>query len=165
MNQTAGSESHASKVRHKLIPVSLSGHCPSPSLTEVRVRGHSFVIDEPTFRHGTDVGPTPLETLLGALMGCTNVIARRIALEKKIDFKIDQIDILGYLDHRGIDLEADVPVPFPLIELKIKATTSASRETIAALRHELSKRCPMSVILKQAGSRIEEDWSINYQPG
>jgi len=33
------------------------------------------------------------------------------------------------------------------------------------LRHELSKRCPMSVILKQAGSRIEEDWSINYQPG
>ena len=53
MNQTAGSESHASKVRHKLIPVSLSGHCPSPSLTEVRVRGHSFVIDAVSYTHLT----------------------------------------------------------------------------------------------------------------
>jgi uncharacterized OsmC-like protein len=96
-------------------------------------------------------------------MGCTNVIARRIAIEKKIEFKIDKIDILGHLDHRGIDLEAEVYVPFPLIELKVYATTSASSEDIEALRLELSKRCPMSVILKQSGSRIEEDWTINHQ--
>ena len=101
---------------HKLIKVALEGYAPTASLTEVRVRGHSFVIDEPPYRHGTDVGPTPLETLLGALIGCTNVIARRIAIEMKIDLKIDKIDVLGHLDHRGIDRVADVPVPFPTIE-------------------------------------------------
>lgn len=147
---------------HKLIKVALEGYAPTASLTEVRVRGHSFVIDEPPYRHGTDVGPTPLETLLGALIGCTNVIARRIAMEMKIDLKIDKIDVLGHLDHRGIDRVADVPVPFPTIELKVQATTSGTEEDMLRLREDLNARCPMSVILKQAGSEIVESWEINY---
>lgn len=147
---------------HKLIKVALEGYAPTASLTEVRVRGHSFVIDEPPYRHGTDVGPTPLETLLGALIGCTNVIARRIAMEMKIDLKIDKIDVLGHLDHRGIDRVADVPVPFPIIELKVKATTSGTEEDMLRLREDMNARCPMSVILKQAGSQIVESWDINY---
>lgn len=147
---------------HKLIKVALEGYAPTASLTEVRVRGHSFVIDEPPYRHGTDVGPTPLETLLGALIGCTNVIARRIAMEMKIDLKIDKIDVLGHLDHRGIDRVADVPVPFPTIELHVQATTSGSEQEMSRLREDLNARCPMSVILKQAGSQIVEKWEINY---
>ncbi len=147
---------------HKLIKVVLEGYAPTASLTEVRVRGHSFVIDEPPYRHGTDVGPTPLETLLGALIGCTNVIARRIAMEMKIDLKIEKIDVLGHLDHRGIDRVADVPVPFPTIELKVKAITSGTEEDMLRLREDMNARCPMSVILKQAGSQIVESWDINY---
>lgn len=149
---------------HKLIKVALEGYAPTASLTEVRVRGHSFVIDEPPYRHGTDVGPTPLETLLGALIGCTNVIARRIAMEMKIDLKIDKIDVLGHLDHRGIDRVADVPVPFPTIELKVNATTSGTEEDMLRLREDMNARCPMSVILRQAGSQIVESWDINYVP-
>lgn len=146
---------------HKLIRVALEGYAPTATLTEVRVRGHSFVIDEPSYRHGTDVGPTPLETMLGALVGCTNVIARRIAMEMKIDLKIDKIDVVGHLDHRGIDRVADVPVPFPTIELLVKATTTATEQDILRLREDMNARCPMSVILRQAGSRIVESWEIN----
>ena len=154
-----------STVRKKpIIRVELEGHCPTMSLTEVRVRKHSFVIDEPPYRHGTDVAPTPLETMLGALIGCTNVIARRIAHEKKIDLAIKRIGCVGHLDHRGIDLEADVPVPFPKIELTIEAVTSASEADMAELRRELKLRCPMSVILTQAGSVIEETWSVEHKP-
>lgn len=144
-----------------IIRVELEGHCPTMSLTEVRVRKHSFVIDEPPYRHGTDVAPTPLETMLGALIGCTNVIARRIAHEKGLDLVITRIGCVGHLDHRGIDLEAEVPVPFPKIELTIEARTTATAEDVAALRAELKKRCPMSVILTKAGTVIEEDWTID----
>ena len=143
-----------------IIRVELEGHCPTMSLTEVRVRKHSFVIDEPPYRHGTDVGPTPLETMLGALISCTNVISKRIAHEKNIDLQISRIGCVGHLDHRGIDMEADVPVPFPKIELTIEGTTSANSDEIAALRRELKIRCPMSVILTQAGSVIEESWNL-----
>ena len=149
---------------HKLIKVALEGFAPTASLTEVRVRGHSFVIDEPPYRHGTDVGPTPLETLLGALVACTNVIARRIAMEMKFDLKIDKIDVIGHLDHRGIDRVADVPVPFPTIELHVRATTSGTEQDMVRLREDMNARCPMSVILRQAGSQIVENWQINYVP-
>jgi putative redox protein len=147
---------------NKLIKVQLEGYAPTASLTEVRVRGHSFVIDEPPYRHGTDVGPTPLETLLGALIGCTNVIARRIAMEMKFDLKIDKIDVVGHLDHRGIDRVADIPVPFPTIELTVKATNTGTEQDIVRLREDMNARCPMSVILRQAGSQIIESWKINY---
>jgi putative redox protein len=147
-----------------IIRVELEGHCPTMSLTEVRVRKHSFVIDEPPYRHGTDVGPTPLETMLGALISCTNVISRRIAHEKNIDLKISRIGCVGHLDHRGIDMEADVPVPFPKIELTIEGTTNGTEDEMSALRRELKIRCPMSVILTQAGTIIEESWSLKQSP-
>lgn len=149
------------KVKSKpIIRVELEGHCPTMSLTEIRVRKHSFVVDEPAYRHGTDVGPTPLETMLGALVSCTNVISRRIAHERGIQLQIKRIGCVGHLDHRGIDMEADVPVPFPRIELTIEAKSDADEATIDILRAELAKRCPMSVILRQAGSEIIESWSV-----
>lgn len=148
-------------VRKKpLIRVPVEGHCPTMSLTEIRARGHAFVVDEPPFRHGTDVGPTPLETMLGALVSCTNVIARRIAHERGLTLRFRRIGCEGMLDHRGIDAEADVPVPFPDIHLTLEAETDASEEALEALRVSLEHRCPMSVILRNAGSRIHLEWQI-----
>ncbi len=143
-----------------IIRVALEGHCPTMSLTEVKVRGHSFVIDEPPYRHGTDVGPTPLETMLGALVACTNVITRRVAHERGIPLTIAKIELVGHLDHRGIDDEVEVLVPFPRIELGVKVRTQASEAEIEDMRAEIARRCPMSVILRQAGSRIEETWTV-----
>ena len=99
---------------------------------------------------------------VGALIGCTNVIARRIAMEMKIDLKIDKIDVLGHLDHRGIDRVADVPVPFPIIELKVNATTSGTEDDMLRLREDLNARCPMSVILKQAGKHLALDFAPEF---
>ncbi len=148
-------------VRKKdLIEVRLEAHCPTMSLTQVRVRGHSLVVDEPPFRHGTDVGPTPLETMLAALMSCTHVIARRIAHERGLDLAFTGMKCLGHLDHRGIDMEADVPVPFPTIELEIAARTGMDEATLDSLKEELEARCPMSVILRQAGTRIVQRWTV-----
>ena len=141
-----------------LIRVQVEGHCPTMSLTELRMRGHAFVVDEPPYRHGTDVGPTPLETMLGALVACTNVIARRIAHERGIRLRFRRIGCEGMLDHRGIDDEAEVPVPFPDIRLTLEAETDAEPARLEALKDELERRCPMSVILRQAGSRISLDW-------
>ena len=149
------------QVRKKpLVEVRLEAHCPTMSLTEIRTRGHAFVVDEPAFRHGTDVGPTPLETMLGALMSCTHVIARRIAHERGWTLRVRKMSCLGHLDHRGIDLEADVPVPFPKIELDIEADAAMAAADFERFRAELEKRCPMSVILRQAGTEIVQNWTF-----
>lgn len=143
-----------------LIKVRLEAHCPTMSLTQIRTRGHSFVVDEPPFRHGTDVGPTPLETMLGALMSCTHVIAARIAHERGVRLEFGKMSCLGLLDHRGIDKEADVPVPFPRIELDIAVRTDMDPATIEDFKQELESRCPMSVILRQAGTEIVQNWTF-----
>ncbi len=36
-------------------------------------------MDEPETRHGTDLGPSPLDTLVASLAGCTNVLLNKIA--------------------------------------------------------------------------------------
>lgn len=152
-------------IREKpLIKVRLEAHCPTMSLTEIRTRGHSFVVDEPPYRHGTDVGPTPLETMLGALMSCTHVIAARIAHERGVRLTFKSMTCLGLLDHRGIDKEADVPVPFPSIELDIAASTDMAPGALEDFKAELEQRCPMSVILRQAGTEIVQNWTFETAP-
>ncbi len=149
------------EVRKKaLIEVKLEAHCPTMSLTEVKVRGHSLVVDEPPYRHGTDVGPTPLETMLAALMSCTHVIAARIAHERGVSLTFKGMSCVGYLDHRGIDREADVPVPFPRVVLDIRAATDMAEADLPGFRDELEERCPMSVILTRAGTKIEQNWTF-----
>jgi uncharacterized OsmC-like protein len=143
------------------VRVRVEGHCPTHSLTEVRTRSHSFIIDEPPERGGTDVAPTPLETMLGALVGCTNVIACRIAGEMGIGLRIRRIRIDTELDHRGIDGVADVPVPFAEIALHVEAETDAKESEMTQLRTALDARCPMSVILREAGSTITQVWALS----
>ena len=56
-----------------------------------------------------------------------------------------------------------MPVPFPTIELNVKVTTSGTEEDMVRLRADMNLRCPMSVILRQAGSNIVETWVVNHK--
>jgi uncharacterized OsmC-like protein len=51
--------------------------CPTHSRTEVSTRDVRTIIDEPLEREGTNMGPSPTETLVAALIGCTNVISHK----------------------------------------------------------------------------------------
>ncbi|MCZ6770485.1 MAG: amidohydrolase family protein [Proteobacteria bacterium] len=52
----------------------ISGDCQTGARTKVSIRQHQLLIDEPIERGGTDLGPTPVETMLSALLACTNRI-------------------------------------------------------------------------------------------
>ena len=47
--------------------------------SKVRARDVESTIDEPLERDGTNQGLSPTETLMASLIGCTNVITKRIA--------------------------------------------------------------------------------------
>jgi uncharacterized OsmC-like protein len=133
--------------------------CPSHSLAQVSIRDLVFQIDEPTERGGTNLGPTPTDAVLAALVGCTNVIAHKCASNLQIDIGDLTITTACDFDRRGVTLMEEIDVPFQAIQLKVKTTNPVSDADLKRLSHEVSKYCPLSKLFKQAGTLIEEEWT------
>lgn len=144
-----------------IFKITVQGVCPSHGRTNVSARQHTVVIDEPPSRGGTDKGASPLETLLASFAGCTNVIATDIVEEMGIDLKITSVEVVGSLDTRGFRNVADVTVPFPEVELNVGVAGNVSEGQVKELKTALAKRCPVSVIFRQAGSKVTETWIIS----
>src|SRR3972149_4108175 len=93
------------EVRQKTtVTQKLSASCPSHTRSDVATRDLESVIDEPGERGGSNLGFTPTETAMAALIGCTNVISRRIAHGIGMEFEDVTIDLEGDFDRRGVML-------------------------------------------------------------
>lgn len=136
-----------------------AAECPSHSLTNVSVRDLVFAIDEPTERGGTNLGPTPTDTALAALIGCTNVIGNKCASSLGIEVGHLTISATCDFDRRGVTLQEEVNVPFARIELKVQTELPVSDSDLQRLTSEVAKFCPLSKLFKQAGTIIDEEWT------
>ena len=134
--------------------------CPTHSRTDLRVRDLESVIDEPEERDGTNLGFTPTETLIASLIGCTNVISHKIAHKHGIAFDDMTIQADATFDRRGASLMEEIGVPFPKIVLTIDVRTDASDADMEKVRTELPKFCPVSKVIREAGTVIEEVWNV-----
>jgi len=76
----------------------IRGSCPTHSRTEISVRDVRAIIDEPKEREGTNMGPTPTETMVAALVACTSVITHKCAKKHRVEFKAMTIDAESMLD-------------------------------------------------------------------
>lgn len=141
------------------ISATIKSTSPSHSLSRCRVRDVDFNIDEPVERDGTNLGPTPTETVVAALIGCTNVIANKCAEKLGIDIGHLTIDATYTLDRRGAMLAEEVDVPFPKIVLNITADGPATEAELQNVSKELNRFCPVSKVFRAAGTEIVENWS------
>ena len=132
--------------------------CPSHSLANVSIRDLTFPIDEPTERGGTNLGPTPTDTALSALIGCTNVIGHKCANKLGIDIGHLQISAVCEFDRRGVTLTEEIDVPFSKIQLNIETTNEVSKGDLDRLAAEVAKFCPLAKLFRQAGTVIDENW-------
>ncbi|MCH8076122.1 MAG: OsmC family protein [SAR324 cluster bacterium] len=143
-----------------VVTMKLEGHAASHARTDISVRDLEVVIDEPEARGGTNQGPSPTETLMAALIGCTNVITHKIAHKHGIEIKSLDVRVETQFDRRGVSLEEEIAVPFPEIKLIVDLTTDASPEAVEMVKTELAKFCPVSKVLRQSGTVITEEWNV-----
>ncbi len=143
-----------------IVKVKIEGTCPTHSRTDIVVRDTETTIDEPIERDGTNLGPSPTETALAALVGCTNVIAQKIARKHGIDVQAMAVDLEATFDRRGVILEEEVEVPFPDIKLLINMTTDADDSQIETIKTELAMYCPVAKLFRNAGTKLTEEWTI-----
>lgn len=140
------------------VKLTASAHCPSHSLANITVRDLTFDIDEPEARGGTNRGPTPTDTALAALIGCTNVIGHKCANSLGVDIGHLEIKASCDFDRRGVTLVDSIETPFQKIVLTVKANGSATSEELQQVAAEVAKFCPLSILFRQAGTVIEETW-------
>ena len=132
--------------------------CSSHSLANISIRDIAFAIDEPVERGGTNLGPTPTDAALAALIGCTNVIGHKCAAKLQIDIGHLDISASCDFDRRGVTLTEEIDVPFKKIHLKIQMSNVVSEQNLQRLQSEITKYCPLAKLFRQAGTIIEEEW-------
>jgi len=136
-----------------------SGVGQTHSRSHVRIRDVYNIIDEPLERDGTNLAPSPTETMMSALIGCTNVISKKIAKRMGVTFGEMKMDMTYDFNRLGTMLMEEVEVPFNNVMLDIEVETDATPSQLDAIKHELEKYCPVAKVFRAAGMTITETWT------
>ena len=132
------------------------GDCPTHSRTEISTRDVKTIVDEPKERDGTNMGSSPTETVVAALIACTNVISHKCAKKHGVNFNAMSIDAEALFDRCGTQLVEEIEVPFPSIRLIINITSDTSEVDIEKVKTDLHRFCPVARVIRNAGTQIEE---------
>ena len=143
------------------VTMKMSATCPSHARTDISVRDLESVVDEPEERGGSKLGFTPTETLVAALIGCTNVITQRISEGYGLHIERMEINADARFDRRGVMLKEEITVPFPEITLNISITSQDEAGKFEQVKDDLQKFCPISKVIRESGTIIKENWAIS----
>ncbi len=118
------------------------------------------VTDEPVSAGGDGSGPTPLQSVLGALCGCEAVTFRRTATE--YEFEYERIEFAGAatIDIRGRSGDRAVRPHFQTVKLHARVFTNESQESLDELVEEVEARCPVMNLMMDAGVRLDVRWEV-----
>ncbi|MGO1545153.1 MAG: OsmC family protein [Gulosibacter sp.] len=112
--------------------------------TRVTSGKHEFVVDEPAALAGDDVGASPVEYALGALIGCQTVVYRLYA--QNLGIQVDEIKVTaeGDLDAaRLLGKDPSVRPGFSGVRLNVEITGPETQERYEELRVAVDENCPV----------------------
>ena len=119
--------------------------------------GH-IVTDEPIAHGGSGEGPSPLQTVLGALCGCEAVTFRRTATD--LDFSYDSLTFAAAftIDIRGRLGLRSVRPHFQTVRVEVTVVTDESEARLGEVVEEAEARCPVYNLLSDADVNMEVRW-------
>ncbi len=146
------------KATFKPLPKHVEGRAITPTCLQIDYSDQRLHTDEPVSRQGTDVGPPPFDTFIAMLTGCSHVILGIIARELGVQVVDMKMRLDTQFDARGVYGIAQVDRPLERIDLFLEFKTDASADQLAIMKQTLAKRCPVNVVMTQAGIEIVEHW-------
>jgi putative redox protein len=115
--------------------------------TEVSVRGHRFIADEPVSFGGTDEGPTPYDYLAASLASCTAMTVRMYADRR--GWPLEDVTVRlshGRVHEKDCESCATQAVGIPRFERSIELSGPLTDEQRAGLLR-VADRCPVKQTL------------------
>lgn len=159
-------EKHA---KHYQMKGSTTSHTKGSGVSLVTDTGHALATDLPFRMGGTNSAPQPVETLLAALIGCTQATALFVGRNMKPQLVIDKMefDIGAERDERGsISLPMDVAPPtssrvqrvFGIVRVYAKGREPISTDVITILKEQTEIRCPVANMMVASGCQMDVEW-------
>ncbi|MEP6842040.1 MAG: OsmC family protein [Pseudolysinimonas sp.] len=141
---TAWNARIAADVTNARLTYKVSGQGEGAVASVIRAGKHSFLVDEPGALAGDDLGASPVEFALGALISCQIVVYRLYA--NALGIQVDDIDITaeGDLDaQRLFGIDETVRAGFTEVRLQINLTGPESDERYQQLKDVVDAHCPV----------------------
>lgn len=129
--------------------------------TEIRVRHFDPVYtDEPDSLGGTNTAPSPLETVLIALVGCDGVIINGVAQAMGFAYSAVEFECSSQIDVRGPKGVPGVRPYFESTDLKIVLFTDEPENRVRQLQRNVEFRCPVMNLMRAADVQMNVDWQV-----
>lgn len=127
--------------------------------TRIQVRDFAPIFtDEPASLGGTNTAPSPLETVLVALLGCDGVIIHGVATAMKFDYAGVAFACESQIDVRGPKGVPGVRPFFESVTLEIVVYTDESEARFRQLEKNVEFRCPVMNLLRAADVDLVATW-------
>lgn len=121
-----------------------NSHLVSGFRSDVSIRQHRLVVDEPAALGGGDAGPNPIELLLAALGACQEITYRAYATALGIDLDSVSVKLSGDIDLRGFfGVDDKVRAGFQAIHGEVHIKSRASASDLARLQAAVDAHCPV----------------------
>lgn len=119
-------------------------------LADVQIRNFDLIVDEPESLGGSDLGPNPVELVLGAFASCQEIVIAAYAAVLGIEVQRVNVTAKGDLDLRGFFNVCDKTRPgFTKVRYETEIITQETDEAkLAQLRFFALNRCPVLDILQ-----------------
>ncbi len=136
--------------------------------SEVKIRDlPPIAFDEPLDLGGSNTGPTPLETVLSALVSCSAMIGYIVQREMAFDLKALEFQAVGTHDVRravmrvtGQKYSEIEPIArhFHSVRVRARLTTSEPDERLKEFQAKIERLCPLVNLLRDAGVPLDIEW-------
>lgn len=168
MSAEHGSAANDVQVSDRLQPISVSSRYLGGYKSEISIRDLPPVyLDEPRDLGGTNQGPTPLESVLASLCGCTAMIVH--IMKREMGFQLDDLhcEADGVTDVRRAEMKRTgkkysevepIAYHFHQVRQRITVRSPESDERLEALKRQVARLCPVSRLLEDAGVDFQVTW-------
>lgn len=128
--------------------------------TMIQVRDFDPVYtDEPASLGGTNTAPSPLETVLVALVGCDGVIIHGVAKAMGFTYRGVEFACESQIDVRGPKGVPGIRPYFEAATLDIVIYTDESDARLEQLKKNVEFRCPVMNLLRAADVTLTANWT------
>ena len=131
--------------------------------SNVQLRDHKLIVDEPKSFGGKDEGPSPVELILAALATCQEITYKAFATALGINLESVSVNLNGTLDLQGfLALNKNIRPGFQSITGNVDIKSSSSQDEIDKLISIVNQHCPvLDILTKGVPIKLSQKLSLN----